>query len=422
MSGRRDAVVIVEPILSGAPLVEEARRQGFAVVGVLSLPPAFFTGPMVMPEAAAFDQRIVSDDAEGILDTLARGPFTVRAVFPGAEAGVTLADVLAERLGLRGQVPALRAARRNKFDMKEAARAAGLACARAARCHVEADLDAFVAEVGWPVVLKTPEGAATVQVYRCDDPGTLHTRLREILHHPNLFHAPAPFALIEEYLPGPEIVVNTFTDEGGTFVTDVWRYEKAWGPQGDNLYREIRLADPAAPDLAPVLPYALRLVEAVGIRYGAAHLEIKATPDGPKMVEIAARLAGARMPQLIRVISDFDPYRATVEAFVTGRTPGPRHVAPRAGAAVVVCASDQAGRVRRVHGIEAIRALPSYHGHHLAVAPGGRVGVTTSLHDPPLFVYLVHPDPAALDADRDAVFHHFRLEVDPAPPPALEPR
>ena len=62
-------------------------------------------------------------------------PWPVAAVLPGAETGVLLADQLAARLGTRGNGLAQSCARRNKFDMGEAVRAAGVRAARQRWCR-----------------------------------------------------------------------------------------------------------------------------------------------------------------------------------------------------------------------------------------------------------------------------------------------
>lgn len=406
-----DAVVLVTPILSGAPLVEASRRLGLEVLCVINLPARFFKPPMAVPPAERFDLLIMSDSEEEILLRLKPWRDRIRAVIAGAEAGVTLAERLAERLGLRHNDPALRSARRNKYDMKVAARAAGLRCARARKCRDEADLDAFVAEAGFPVVIKTPEGAATVQVYRCDDRETLSRRMDEILHTPNLFLAPAGYALTEEYLPGTEYAVNTFSDERGTFVTDVWRYHKLDGPQGDNLYYDAIQEPLDGVDVAGVTAYAVALTRAVGIRYGAAHAEIKATPDGPAMIEIAARLAGARMPALLERCTGFDVYKATLEAYLHGVAGQGGPPVNSSFGRIVLCPGFVPGRVRAIHGVDALPALPSYVAHDLSIAPGDTVGRTGALHDMPLVVWLVHPERAVLARDGEAVHRSFRVEV-----------
>jgi biotin carboxylase len=412
---RAPAIIVVDPILSGAPFVAAVRGAGYRLITIVSLPAAFFRPPLAPPAKDDADLYIASRDAAAILAELACSPFEVRAVIAGAEAGVALADRLGHTLGVRHNDPTLPGARRNKHEMKEAARAAGLLCARSRRCRTRQDLAGFVARHGYPVVIKTPEGASTSQVYRCDDWGALVDGFEHILGQPNIFLERAPYALVEEYLVGNEYVVDTFTDESGVHVTDVWRYRKVGGPQGDNLYYDTIQVPNDAPETAALANFACALTRAVGIRVGPAHAELKLTPAGPAMIEIGARPAGGLIPLLGRETSGFDLYRATVEAHTEGRARQPWPVRHQRTAWLVDEPVPAAGVVTAVRGLDAIRALPSYVRHGLSVAVGDAVRPSSSLHDMALLVCLAHADRAVVARDAAAAHAAFTVEVAPWP-------
>jgi biotin carboxylase len=46
-------------------------------------------------------------------------------------------------------------------------------------------------------------------------------------------------------------------------------------------------------ELGELIEYGLGALDAVGLRQWAAHTEIMMTPDGPRLLEVNARLAGA---------------------------------------------------------------------------------------------------------------------------------
>lgn len=411
MSIATPAVVVVDPILSGAPYCAAVRAMGLRLIGVVSLPDAFFTERMRKPDPQLFDRLIGGTDCGRIVCDLAIAGETVIAVIAGAESGVSLADRLGHALGVTHNDMALLSARRNKFDMKVAARLAGLASAAAARCRVDPDLQDFVAAHGFPVVLKTPSGAATSQVFKCGDWPSLRQAFAAIVGRPNLFHEIADYAVIEEHIAGDEYIVDLFVDASGVHVTDLWRTVKIAGPHGDTLYYDtIQIANDE-PALSALRDYAVRLTRAVGIRIGPAHAEIKLTARGPVMIEIAARPAGGQIPALLRRVSNFDLYKATVEAHVDGRAQmeWPVHLMGRAW--LVDEAVRQSGRVRAIHGLQTITSLPSYVSHHLNVAVNDDVEASDSRCNMALLVCLAHENPDTVRRDAHHVHAAFGLDI-----------
>jgi biotin carboxylase len=405
------AVIVVDPILSGAPYCAAVRAMGLRLIGVVTLPDAFFTARMRRPDPKHFDLLLGGTDASAIVRQLAVAGETVVAVIAGTESGVSVADRLGHALGVSHNDMALLSARRNKFDMKVAARRAGLASAAAAKCHREADLDDFVAEHGFPVVLKTPCGASTTQVFKCGDRQMLHAAFAAIVGQPNLYHEVADYAVIEEHIAGDEFIVDLFADGSGVHVTDMWRTVKIAGPNGDTLYYDtIQIAndDPA---LATLRDYAVHLTKAVGIRIGPAHAEIKLTARGPVMMEIAARPAGGQIPALLRRVSNFDLYRATIEAHVDGRAEMAWPVNLVGRAWLVDEAVRSSGRVRGIHGLQTITALPSYVSHHLNVAVNDDVEASDSLRNMALLVCLAHENPETVRQDAGRVHAAFCLDI-----------
>jgi len=406
----RSAVVLVDPILSGRGLIDAVRRRGHAAVAVINLPESLL-GHVALPSDEECELVLYEREAERIAGLVRDRGYDVRAVISGVEPGVILADQLAHRLGLRHNELETLAARRDKYEMKLRARAAGLRCARARRCFDEQDLASFAAEVGYPVVLKTPSGTASIGVHRCDDWERLRAGFAAILSEPDLMGQRADHALAEEYLRGGELVVDTFSDERGVRVTDLWEYRKLETAAGSFVYYDTVQVPPSHPGAAAAGDYAVALVAALGVRYGAAHCEIKLTPEGPVMVELNARLAGGRLPEMMRKTSTFDPYEATLDAYLDGAARTEWPVRALRWAASACCQIERAGRVRAIHGLDEILRLPSYDSHRLTVQVGDEVAPTESIWGVPLIVWLAHPEREVVARDAARVHACFALEV-----------
>ncbi len=98
-------------------------------------------------------------------------------------------------------------------------------------------------------------------------------------------------ALIEEYMEGPEVSVESFSVDGVhhiiTITDKIVTDEPFFVELGHT--EPSRLSKDQQDDIRKV---ALAAIEAIGMKNGPTHTEIKLTPTGAKLVEIAARLGG----------------------------------------------------------------------------------------------------------------------------------
>jgi hypothetical protein len=128
-----EAVIIVDTFSTGAMLANMLYKMGVRIISVLSgdLKDLLSMVPAGMDfefaENLVLNSQLPDPELalQNLLDEIEALPFAVVAVLAGAETGVELADQLSESLGLRSNGTAFSEARRNKFEMGEAVRAAG---------------------------------------------------------------------------------------------------------------------------------------------------------------------------------------------------------------------------------------------------------------------------------------------------------
>jgi biotin carboxylase len=119
-----------------------------------------------------------------------------------------------------------------------------------------------------------------------------------------------------------------------------------------------------------------RAIDAVGITDGPAHCEVKWGAAGPVVIEIAARYAGAHMPELFRHATGVRHYLEGARiACGVGTLPVTR---PRSAAALRHVYADAVGWLTAVHGLDELRTRPGYLAAYLDAV--GRP-VTTEIRD-----------------------------------------
>jgi biotin carboxylase len=170
-------------------------------------------------------------------------------------------------------------------------------------------------------------------------------------------------ALCEEFVEGPELTVNAFVDAGRFVPLTVTDREcaLAFGVATAHLY-------PSQHSTADVVAAAEAACRALGIEHGPTYTQVLIAPDGPRVLEVAARLGGGHDAELCQVALGVDLSAAAVHAAL-GQPSGPLEPV-RDRAAVVRFLIAPPGRLLRVEGLEAARALPGVQLAYAYRAPG----------------------------------------------------
>lgn len=97
--------------------------------------------------------------------------------------------------------------------------------------------------------------------------------------------------LVEEYMIGKEVSVETFTINGATNILAITDKETTGSPYFVET-GHLQPSQQSIDNIHKIEDIARRAVEAIGIYNGPSHVEVKLTNEGPKIVEIGARMGG----------------------------------------------------------------------------------------------------------------------------------
>jgi biotin carboxylase len=414
MSTSTPTAVVVDGYSAGNFYPAAFTAAGARVIHVQSTPRLIPT--MLAPDLTAYAENIISSDEAGLVELLR--PYAPVAVVPGQESAVQLADRLSEALGVKSNGTALSAARRDKYEMIEALRRAGVRCADQFKSDDAAAVVKWAEDrASWPVVVKPLSSAASDGVYICDAADQVRDAAERVLASQDIFGAVNTEVLVQEFLKGTEYVVDTVSSDGRRHTSGVWRYEKTLLPSGQNIYNRDILIAPDEEPVPALITYVHEVLAALEVRWGPAHAEVIVTDRGPVLVEIATRLNGQLNPGFQQLCLGHDQAGLTARAYTD-----PEGFAAEHGDRVyrklrsaysyntpttldgVVAAVDQ-------ETVAAINALPSVFLTSVKYAPGARIRPTTDLLSAALRIYLTSSDDEALRADyeraralKDAVY------------------
>jgi biotin carboxylase len=396
-------VVVVDGFSSGKFVARRLSEKGCVLMHVASsgdLDGYYYKGF----DQALYEQMIVSADFATTLASVER--FEPQFIIAGAETGVLLADQLNERLRLpyRNDFDKT-SARRNKYDMIQCVTHAQLPAARQFIAGTWELAQDWIRHHGrFPVVIKPLESAGADGVYICDTLLDCERAVGKLLGTTNKLNIPNSQVLIQEYLAGSEYVVNMVSLEGQQLVTEVVRYQKQRVKEGGTVYDIDELIEPDAVVYPILVDYTRAVVRCLGIRNGPSHAEVMFTEEGPKLVEIAARTDGILRPDVSAQTTGLGQIEAVVlsitepDMFVQLLTRAFDY--RRLQHTYNVCLINRsAGYFDKDLFLTELLKLESFFDAVFYVENGQQIGATHDVFSQPGTVYLVHANPAVVEAD-----------------------
>lgn len=411
-SWHRPRVAIVDCRPAAQDLVQEFIRQGYACLHVQSTP--FVPGGTRERgyRRADFIADIVH---EGELDrTLAAvAAFAPSAVAAGSAAGGPFADLLADSLGLPGNTMTLCQERRDGYRAVETVRLAGLHAVRQVRVHGERQVAEWQRELGRRVVVKSLPGEGTpVRVAYCDTPEQAVAAYRSLAGARSPMRRREVRAVAQEYLPGTEYTLTTVSRDGLHRVCEVWRSSRLSANDVPDLCGALSLLGADAPEVGPLGDFARQVLDALGVRHGPAHLEVRTTPLGPCLLAAGAGLPGARLTGSLaataRLAAGESQVEWAVDAYLRPERFARRAVLPYRPlryCALVGMVSPVAGVLRSYRGLNRVRELESFHELAFAVRPGEQLRRTVDSRTVPLRVTLRHDVGETVQRDLHTLRH-----------------
>jgi biotin carboxylase len=333
-----------------------AKKLGVEVIAVSDrchvLAEEWTRGPL------AVELRDAETAAARIADEVAaRGPVAVAGV---DDQTALVAALTAARLGLPHNPPDAVRAARDKQQSRERLRAAGLPVPR---WQTFALGERPALEVRFPCVVKPLVLSGSRGVIRADDPAQLEAavaRLGRLLRSPQVAVRRDPLLqriLVEDFIPGPEVALEGLLTNGALHVLAL--FDKP-DPLDGPFFEETLYVTPSRhpPRLqAEIADAVAAAARALGLREGPVHAELRLSPDGPRILEVAARSIGGLCGRTLRF-----GLGVTLEELVLrhalGLQAAPPPLRERQAAGVLMLPIRKPGVLQEVRGLEAARSVP----------------------------------------------------------------
>ncbi|MEU0149742.1 ATP-grasp domain-containing protein [Streptomyces sp. NPDC006288] len=317
----------------------------------------------------------------------------------------------AERLGLPHMTPEAVGNCRDKLRTRRLLERAGLPSARYAVVHSLEEAHEAAARIGYPVVVKPRALAGSSGVVLARSPDALDEVHRHAEGAAFVGLDALEGLMIEEYLDGPEISVDSVVLAGEVHCVNVARKRIGYPP----FFEEVgHLVSPwrQEPWADELIDTVTRVHAALGVTSGVTHAELRLTPSGPRVVELNGRLGGDFIPLLGRLATGVDLTAAALDAAL-GTVPDLRPTRDRC-AAVRFLYPEQDGTVEELD-VSAARGVPGVERAVALAEPGQPLllpprGVVPRL----AAVIATGDDAAACDRALDEAVSRIHVRVNPA--------
>ncbi|QHE68553.1 ATP-grasp domain-containing protein [Rhodococcus sp. WAY2] len=307
----------------------------------------------------------------------ARHPFTRIATF--GERDQDRCAAIGEALGLSTHSRRTVALIHDKDAMRAQLRDAGIDSTASA---IVADVDTlhtFVGKHGLPCVVKPVCGAGSAGVAVVREEAALAAAFERA--GGSFDGLPNSGVLVEQFHEGPQFSVEAFSESSEHQVVAITR--KFSDPATFVELGHVAPAELSAAEEEQVHTYVERLLDALGVEFGATHTEIVLGSQGPKVIETHVRMGGDEIPALAFDATGVDLADCVVRQTVGEKVlPGIRAVLaeerPGRCSAIWFAAAPVAGVLTEVGGLDDARNVDGVTEVQSLVRPGSRVEVLES--------------------------------------------
>jgi biotin carboxylase len=328
----RKTILFIEPYGASLALCQRGVECGYNLI-ILTADTDLRRVPAAIVQSAVMSIKVdTAKDANvlGLIDVL-KNKIRFDAVIPGFEYFVPVAAKVSCLLGLPGIDDGDVMNLRRKDYMRSMLQRAGVTVPNYVLLDSLEDIDIAAKVIGFPMVCKPVDAAGSVNVRRVNNKKELLEAASRILHGTDVLwgYRLSNLLLVEQYIEGKEYSLEGVIQHGLVHHFSVT--EKFVSDQTDFVEIGHIANAPIEHDLAlKMQAYVERVIKTLNANNCPFHAELRINQAGePVLMEIAARLAGDKIGELINLSRKMNYYDAVYAAYL-----GEEYTMPALGTAV----------------------------------------------------------------------------------------
>ena len=392
-------VVIVDPLSSGIELAPAFKARGIPAIAI-TLKSMDWIGFGAKIQTSDFVEII--PDQPNLVEIL--GKYDPIAIIPGTEEGVPLAGALATTLTPQlTNDPKKSLNRLHKALMQKSLNEAGIPTLKTLNTSSENEVEAWIKEnklTDSPLIIKPPISAGSDKVFHIPTNGDWKQGFNRVLTEPSIITGKMnETVVVQEQAIGTEYAVGTVSANGKHYLAHLIKYNKTSSNNRKTVYDYVEFVPYSEKVYGELFDYTQKALDALGIRWGAAHNEIMLTKEGPRLIETGARMCGGPVVGFAREATGSSQADKLVEIYVDGDVLTKKYVLKKTVVPVFL-KSPAKGKISNVEALADISKLPTFLNKHIWCENGDLVPQTVD--------YLTSIGIVGLAGDRESIFLDYK--------------
>lgn len=281
------------------------------------------------------------------------------------------------------------------------------------------DIEEFMKEHEFPVMLKPTNLFKSLLVTKCDNQEELErdykeavSTIKQIYKQYGVKNREANL-IIEDYLDGPTYSIEAFADaDGEVKVTeDVVDLVMGRDLGVDDNYNYSRLlpSELSEEKKDKIKEVAVKGMKALGLTNSPGHTELVYTKQGPKLIEIGARVGGYR-PRMYSMAKGIDLHEVEINLSLGL----PIDLENKEDNSVIVFEifPEKEGKLKEITNIDKVKELPSYKYRSIKKEKGELVGLSGNGYKMTAIVILTNSDKGQFEKDREFIENEVKVIVE----------
>lgn len=372
-------ILILEPSTSGLELLSTAHKMGLRTF-VLTADRDERIIPAEYKKYIFKSIKVDTNDLSELSNAALRlhRDYNISAVIPGFEIFVAHASYLAKLLNVPGVSPETGQALRNKKLMRECLETSGVRIPRYAVIDSPNKLNEIDKNIGFPCVIKPIDQSGSMHVSKITHFEELAKAYHNMCQDPwtEMGKGIGTIALVEEYVDGEEFSVEGFVCQNHVEIISITK--KFLGPEPYFVeMAHIVQADVCCETKNNISSYIKEVITALKFNVGVYHCEIRLNNEKPILMEIAGRLPGDKICDLIQLAKQINIYEIMINILLgnsislknegnSNQFAGIKFFAP-----VIQC-------YQKIETLEQLHSIPGYHDFKILIPQNTPIPPCTS--------------------------------------------
>lgn len=375
-------IMILGASILQLPVIEKAVEMGLSVIAL-----------DMNPDAVGFSVPGVAREVISTIDIPAAVEAAKRHKIDGVmtlatDTPMRTVAAVAKECGLIGIEMDTAVKATNKAEMREALAAGGVPIPQFFCVTAWEDYEDVVKHFSEQCIVKPSDNSGSRGVYLIKDVSDV-AQVEKAFKHSMKFSRSGKI-VVEEYMVGPEVSVETISVDGVCHVIQITDKLTTGAPyfveMGHN--QPSMLSEEIKDDIRPV---AIAANKAIGITNGPSHTEIKVTSSGAKIVELGARLGGDCITSHLVPLSTGVNMIELCIRIAMGEKPIIQPLLHKGSA--IRYFNHEAGMIKQIIGIEEAEKMPGIQQISVVHGKGQQVHAITSSSERIGFVIAQGEDP-----------------------------